>query len=267
MTLIGAQYVLFGQSIEKLGTEEHISRYLADAQSGKISGCFALTELGHGSNVRGILTTATYDETAAEFVINTPNTLAQKYWIGAGCSMDSCFVLLFPVFWTHPSFKGSRMTICWARLILRGRDYGIHAFLIHLRDAQGRALPGVSIKDCGHKMGINGVDNGRFWFDNYRVPKNALLNRYGDVSSGGEYVSPTKDADSRFALSMSEYLEFSLPLFAGSDPRLRQACSLMVASTFVARVLRLPKWLSPQPFGTRSPEGSLGHPEDQRCPS
>ena len=82
LTLIGAQYVLFAQAIEKLGTEYHHEKYLLGAQSARIPGCFALTELGHGSNARGIETTATYVPETKEFIINTPSDLAQKYWIG-----------------------------------------------------------------------------------------------------------------------------------------------------------------------------------------
>jgi len=93
------------------------------------------------------------------------------------------------------------MIVCWARLILKGKDHGIHAFLFHLRDEKG-ILPNITIKDCGHKMGINGVDNARFWFHNLRVPKAALLNRFGDISDDGEYSSPLKDPSARFAQNM-----------------------------------------------------------------
>lgn len=47
-----------------------------------LPGCFGMTELGHGSNVMGIETTAVYDPAAKEFVINTPNDDASKFWIG-----------------------------------------------------------------------------------------------------------------------------------------------------------------------------------------
>ena len=30
-------------------------------------------------------------------------------------------------------------------------DHGVHAFVVPLRDAGGRPLPGVEIKDCGYK--------------------------------------------------------------------------------------------------------------------
>ena len=56
----------------------------------------------------------------------------------------------------------------------------------------------MRIEDCGPKMGLNGVDNGRIWFDNVRVPREALLNRYGDVNEHGDYESPIEDANKRF---------------------------------------------------------------------
>lgn len=47
-----------------------------------------------------------------------------------------------------------------------------------------------------------GVDNGRFWFDHVRVPRENLLNRFGNVTKDGKYESPIKDPDMRFAVMM-----------------------------------------------------------------
>ena len=58
--------------------------------------------------------------------------------------------------------------------------------------------PGVRIEDCGHKGGLNGVDNGRLWFDDVRVPREALLDRYGQVAADGTYSSPVESRAQRF---------------------------------------------------------------------
>ena len=59
-------------------------------------------------------------------------------------------------------------------------------------------LPGVRIEDDGRKMGLNGVDNGRIWFDGVRVPRDALLNRFADVTAEGAYESPIENPNRRF---------------------------------------------------------------------
>jgi acyl-CoA oxidase len=74
------QFNLFGGTLLKLGTERHHSllKGIDDLSS---VGCFALTELGYGNNAVEMETTATYDQKTDEFIINTPTTQAQKYWI------------------------------------------------------------------------------------------------------------------------------------------------------------------------------------------
>ena len=48
-----------------------------------------------------------------------------------------------------------------------------------------RSCPAIRIEDCGRKIGLNGVDNGRIWFDQVRVPRDSLLDRYAQVGEDG----------------------------------------------------------------------------------
>lgn len=64
---------------------------------------------------------------------------------------------------------------------------GVHAFLVRVRDESGNIKPGVFIEDMGAKMGLNGVDNGRLRFTNVEVPREALLNKFSEVTPEGEF--------------------------------------------------------------------------------
>jgi acyl-CoA oxidase len=175
----GVQFGLFAGSIYLLGTRKHHEKYLADAASLRLPGCFAMTETGHGSNVRELQTTAEYDAATAEFVIHTPVPEARKDWIG------------------NAALHG-RLAVVFAQLSTAAGRHGVHAFLVPIRDEAGMPMPGVSIEDCGAKVGLNGVDNGRITFSQVRVPRGALLDRYGSVSEGGEYSSPIASPTRRF---------------------------------------------------------------------
>ena len=175
----GVQFGLFGGAILHLGTAEHHDAYLADTITGKLLGCFAMTETGHGSNVQALGTTATYDVEAGEFVIDTPDDSARKDYIG------------------NAALHG-RVAVVFAQLHVRGESQGVHAFVVPLRDADGNVMPGVRVEDCGAKIGLNGVDNGRIWFDGVRVPRGAMLNRYAEVREDGSYHSPIENPDRRF---------------------------------------------------------------------
>ncbi|KAL6594824.1 hypothetical protein ACP70R_048273 [Stipagrostis hirtigluma subsp. patula] len=181
---IGVHFFLWGSAIKFLGTKRHHDKWLLDTENYVIKGCFAMTELGHGSNVRGIETVATYDSKSREFIINTPCESAQKYWIGGAANHA-----------TH--------TIVFAQLHINGRNEGVHAFVAQIRDEDGNVLPNIDIADCGHKIGLNGVDNGRIWFHNIRVPRENLLNLVADVLPDGQYVSMINDPDQRFAAYLS----------------------------------------------------------------
>ncbi len=175
----GVQFGLFGMSVYFLGTAKHHKKYLKVIGSLELPGCFAMTETGHGSNVKGILTTATYNPQSKTFVVHTPVPEARKEYIGnAACH--------------------GQMATVFAKLILAGKDYGVSAFLVPLRDKNGETLPGITIKDCGRKMGLNGVDNGVIYFDRVVIPSENLLNRYADISDEGKFTSPISSDNRRF---------------------------------------------------------------------
>jgi len=175
----GVQFGLFGMSVYFLGTERHHKKYLKSIGSLELPGCFAMTETGHGSNVKGILTTAIYDPQKKSFVIHTPSPEARKEYIG------------------NAAVHGQMATV-FAKMIVDGKDYGVSAFVVPLRDKSGKTLPGITIKDCGRKMGLNGVDNGVIYFDQVTIPSENLLNRYADVTDEGKFTSPISSDNRRF---------------------------------------------------------------------
>ncbi|MEQ5792195.1 acyl-CoA dehydrogenase family protein [Muricauda sp. NFXS6] len=174
----GVQFGLFGGSIQKLGTKKHHDQYLTDAGKTKLLGCFAMTETGHGSNVRGIKTTATYEKESDSIVIHTPGKSDNKEYIGNALH--------------------SKMATVFAQLIVNGKNEGVHAILVPLRNENHEELEGVTVEDNGYKLGLNGVDNGKIWFNNVKVPRENLLNKYGEIRDDGTYFSSIKNPNKRF---------------------------------------------------------------------
>jgi len=175
----GVQWGLFGAAIHQLGTKTHHDRWLPDVMSLALPGAFAMTEMGHGSDVAALGTTATYDVQTEEFVIHTPFRAATKEFLG------------------NAAVHGRAATV-FAQLITHGVNHGVHCFFVPIRDAAGDTLPGVTAEDDGVKGGLNGIDNGRLAFDHVRIPRDHLLNRYGDVAPDGTYSSPIASTGRRF---------------------------------------------------------------------
>lgn len=175
----GVQWGLFGSAIYQLGTKKHWDKWLRQVVTMELPGAFAMTETGHGSDVAAIGTTATYDPDTEEFVIHTPFRGAWKDYLG------------------NAALHGKAATV-FAQLITNGVNYGVHCFFVPIRDDEGDFLPGVGGEDDGVKGGLNGIDNGRLHFDHVRVPRENLLNRYGDVAPDGSYSSDIASPGRRF---------------------------------------------------------------------
>ncbi|MDX2377477.1 acyl-CoA dehydrogenase family protein [Microbacterium sp. LRZ72] len=175
----GVQWGLFGSAVLQLGTKEHHDKWLPGIMSLDIPGAFAMTETGHGSDVAAIGTTATYDPENEEFVLDTPFRGAWKDYLG------------------NAALHGIAATV-FAQLITNGVNHGVHCFYVPLRDEDGEFLPGIGGEDDGLKGGLNGIDNGRLHFDQVRIPRTNLLNRYGDVAPDGTYSSQIATPGRRF---------------------------------------------------------------------
>lgn len=210
----GVQWGLFTSAILQLGTEEHHQKWIPAAMSLETPGAFAMTEIGHGSDVQSLATTATYDAQTEEWVIHTPIRAAWKDYLGNAA--------------LH-----ARAATVFARLITQGVDHGVHCFYVPIRDEHGGLLPGIRSEDDGPKGGLNGVDNGRLAFDQVRVPRTNLLNRYGDVAPDGTYTSPIESPGRRFFTMLGTLVQGRVSL-DGSAVRASQL-ALHIALTYASQ--------------------------------
>lgn len=164
-------YNLCAGTVLGLGNDEQIASLDQMQENGEL-GCFSLTEKFAGVNSGMIVNTvAEWDGATEEFVLNSPHKGAHKNWISQGLVADK--------------------TVVVADLRMNGKSFGPHAFLTDLRK-KGELVPGVTLGDMGPKTVGNDLDNAWIAFEELRVPRSALLNRYADIVKGDsgehEYV-------------------------------------------------------------------------------
>jgi acyl-CoA oxidase len=167
---------MFRMTLQTQATEEQQKKWLTLADQFRIIGCYAQTELGHGSNVRGIETTAHYDRDHQQWVLNTPTLTSTKWWPG-GLGKTATHAAVF------------------ARLITPdGVDRGVFPFLVQLRSLDDHMpLPGITVGDIGQKWAYASNDNGFLKLKDVRIPREQLLMRWARVDPDGTFTRPPHD--------------------------------------------------------------------------
>lgn len=146
-TTISVQISLVELSLANWGTEEQKRRYLPALCSGKLIGCFGLTEPNAGSDPSGMETTAVAD--GDHWVLN-----GHKIWISNG--------------------GVAGLALVFAQTDKRKSHRGIAAFLVD------RGTPGVSTRDMHGKLGLRASNTGELILEDCRIPKDQVLGQVGD---------------------------------------------------------------------------------------
>lgn len=204
---VGVHFGLFGGALASLGNAEQLAQFGPGVLSVELPGAFAMTEIGHGSDVQSLETTLTYDADTDEIVVHSPTPSATKTYIGNAA-------------------EDARMAAVFGQLTVGGTSHGIHAALVPVREADGTVRPGVTIGDNGPKGGLDGVDNGSLAFDSVRIPRTMLLSRYGGIDEDGRYTSPIQSENRRFFTMLGTLVRGRICVAGGGAQAARKALTI-----------------------------------------
>ncbi|XP_072454915.1 peroxisomal acyl-coenzyme A oxidase 2 isoform X2 [Notamacropus eugenii] len=206
-------HTVFQRALKSLGSEEQIKKWGPLTDNFQIIGTYAQTEMGHGTYLQGLETTATYDAATQEFVLNTPTLSATKWWPGdLGKTATHALIL--------------------AQLYCSGRCHGMHGFLVPIRSLHNHSpLPGIIVGDIGPKMSFEQTDNGFLQLDHVRIPRENMLNRFSQVLPDGTYVKQGTPQSNYLAMTV-----IRVQLLGGEFlPILMKACVIATRYSVVRR--------------------------------
>ncbi|KAI0004822.1 fatty-acyl coenzyme A oxidase [Xylariaceae sp. FL0662B] len=195
-TPYGLHASMFLVTLREQGTPEQHRLFLDKAENYEIIGCYAQTELGHGSNVRGLETTATWNHDDKTFTIHSPYLTSSKWWIGS-------------------LGKAANHAVVMAQLIIEGKNYGPHPFIVQIRDLKTHEpLENIHVGDIGPKFGYNTMDNGFLLLNHVKVPHVNMLARFSRVDpETGKYKRP---ANPSLIYGTLTYVRSTIVLQSGS---------------------------------------------------
>jgi flavocytochrome c len=199
-------HAIFLSTITGQGNEQQTAFWLPKIMNFEITGSYAQTELGHGSNVRGLQTIAEFDKATDSFILNTPTLASMKWWPGCLGKIATHVVL-------------------YAQLLIDGKEYGVNVFVLQIRDENHLPLPGIRLGDLGNKIGDNANDTGFMILDNVRIPRTHMLSKYRTVNQEGKYVNVVK-ADPK--VHYTTMMTTRANMVSTSSSRLAQAATVSI---------------------------------------
>ncbi|GAB0092190.1 Acyl-coenzyme A oxidase [Sergentomyia squamirostris] len=166
----GLHFSMFLPTILGQATPEQQKKWLKRALRCEFVGTYAQTELGHGTFIRGLETTAEYDVRTKEFILNSPTLSSFKWWPG-GLGHTANYAIVM------------------AQLIIGGEGKGMMPFMVQIRDEQTHMpLPGVKVGEIGAKLGLKSTNNGFLGFTKHRIPRENMLMKNSQVLEDGTFV-------------------------------------------------------------------------------
>lgn len=189
-------HLVFAALVLKHGSEKQKHQYLPKVGLGGSLGAFALTEPGAGSDAGSVRTTAMYDPSSNEYVLN-----GTKCFITGGGQADYIAVMAL----TQPEKKLKGMSC----LIIE------------------KGMPGFQVGKIEDKMGLRGSETAELVFDNCRVPAECLLGKEGEgfkyamialdsarIGVAAQAVGIAEGAIEQAVKYMHERVQFGKPLAA-----------------------------------------------------
>ncbi|KAI7888616.1 acyl-CoA dehydrogenase/oxidase C-terminal [Mucor mucedo] len=220
LTPTNTYYVLaFMPVIKAQGTTEQADKWHTAAKRHAIIGCYAQTELSHGSNVMGLNTVAVFDQATDEFVIHSPDITAAKWWIGG-----------LGVACTH--------AVVQAQLIIAGKSLGPHLFIVPVRSPFDlKPCKGITVGDIGPKAygGFSTTDNGFALFDHVRIPRDNMLMKFAQVARDGSYTPPV-----HMKLSYGSMVKLRVDIVTDAAWKLAKASTIAIRYCTVRRQFHNP---------------------------
>ena len=177
-------FSMFLNYLKSQATKDQLRYWNAAARQGGFIGAYCQTELGHGSNVRGLETLATLDVANQEYEIHSPTLTSLKWW--------------------PTGMYASTHAMVFAQLLINGKKFGLHGFMVQLRKSDGSLMPGVELGEIGPKLNFTSNNIGYCSFNRVRIPMDRLFSKYSHVTPAGEYVAAPR------SLSKFKYISMML---------------------------------------------------------
>ncbi|WP_328401057.1 acyl-CoA dehydrogenase family protein [Nocardia sp. NBC_00403] len=167
--------LVLGTLLEQPSPTVEVAEALTELLAGRAVGAYVLTEVGHGSDLNNLETTAVYDPAdGGGYILNTPTKTAIKR---------------MPTTAPPPLEGVARFGIVFARLIVDGADRGAYPFLVWMADADGQMRPGITVRLLPVKPDL-GMDNALTSFNNVRLSRGSQLSHTGTRIDDGQLISP-----------------------------------------------------------------------------